>query len=228
VRVQRSFAFIDLSGFTAYTARQGDERAVSLLSAFRTIVRDVCSRRGVRVAKWLGDGAMLVSVEPTPLLATLLEVQRSMSSSHSELLVRSGATDGEVILHEGDDYIGGAVNVAARLCDAAPGGKVYVTISLARHRPPWASVSEVFQLEVKGFTELMEVVSLDLADLGEGASSCPVCRVPLTLEVADSTTLDPAGSTLLFCSDSCRETWERRPRLAPEQQGSLRTPLMGW
>jgi len=228
VRVHRSFAFIDLSGFTSFTARQGDERAVGLLSAFRTVVRDVCSRRGVRVAKWLGDGAMLVSVEPTPLLATLLEIERSMGTSHAELLVRCGATDGEVILHEGDDYIGGAVNVAARLCDVAPGGTVYVTVALAEHRPRWASISEVMDLEIKGFTESMEVVSLGFAALSDSTTSCPVCRIPLNNEVADSATLDPAGVTILFCSDSCRETWERRPRLAPEQQGSLRTPLMGW
>jgi len=228
VRVQRSFAFIDLSGFTAYTARQGDEMAVSLLSTFRTIVRDVCSRRGVRIAKWLGDGAMLVSVERTPLLAALLEVERSMDSSRSELLVRSGASDGEVILHEGDDYIGSPVNVAARLCDLASGGEVFVTTELAGHRPRWASVRRVMNLEVKGFTESLEVVSLGFTSLEDTTSSCPVCRIPLNGEVADSTTLDAAGATILFCSDSCRETWERRPRLAPEQQGSLRTPLMGW
>lgn len=119
MRVHRSFAFIDLSGFTAYTARQGDERSVSLLSSFRTVVRDICSRRGVRVAKWLGDGAMFVSVEPTPLLATLLEVERSMRTSHSELQVRCGATDGDVILHEGDDYIGSSVNIR-RACAIWP------------------------------------------------------------------------------------------------------------
>jgi class 3 adenylate cyclase len=228
VRVHRSFAFIDLSGFTAYTARQGDERSVSLLSSFRTVVRDICSRRGVRVAKWLGDGAMFVSVEPTPLLATLLEVERSMRTSHSELQVRCGATDGDVILHEGDDYIGSSVNIAARLCDLAPGGEVYVSVELAKHRPLWSAASEVMKLEIKGFSEALEVVSLGFADLGNTTASCPVCRIPLNREVADSIALDPAGVTVLFCSDSCRETWERRPRLAPEQQGSLRTPLMGW
>ena len=228
MRVQRSFAFIDLSGFTAYTARQGDELAVSLLSQFRTIVRDICSRRGVRIAKWLGDGAMLVGVDPTPLLATLLEVERAMDISHSELQVRCGATDGEVILHEGDDYIGGAVNVAARLCDLAGDGEVFVTTELAAFRPRWAEVKSVTNLAVKGFTEEIEVVSLVISNPTEGATGCPVCRIPLTGETADSTTLDPAGAMVLFCSDSCRETWERRPRLAPEQQGSLRTPLMGW
>ena len=227
MRTHRYFAFIDLSGFTAYTSHQGDERAVGLLSTFRTVVRDICSRRGVRIAKWLGDGAMLVAVEPTPLLATLLEIERSLGASGAELQVRGGASDGDVILHEGDDYIGGAVNIAARLCDLAGGSEVFVTTQLAEFRPPWATVERTVVLDVKGFTEPIEVASLGFAELDD-SSACPVCRIPLNPEVADSSTLDPAGAPVLFCSDSCRDTWDRRPRLAPEQQGSLRTPLMGW
>ena len=66
VRVHRSFAFIDVSGFTTLTELEGDERAVDVLTAFRALLRDICSRRGVRIAKWLGDGAMLVCVETRP------------------------------------------------------------------------------------------------------------------------------------------------------------------
>ena len=79
MRVHRSFAFVDLSGFTALTEVEGDERAVAILSAFRSMVRDICSRRGVRIAKWLGDGAMLVGVDTTPLVAATLEMQLASS-----------------------------------------------------------------------------------------------------------------------------------------------------
>jgi class 3 adenylate cyclase len=74
VRVHRSFAFVDILGFTALTEHEGDERAVEVLAAFRRLLRDICGRRGVRIAKWLGDGAMLVGVETQPLLATILEL----------------------------------------------------------------------------------------------------------------------------------------------------------
>jgi len=63
VRVHRSFAFVDVSGFTALTEHEGDEHAVEVLSAFRALLRDNCSWRGVRIAKWLGDGVMLVCVD---------------------------------------------------------------------------------------------------------------------------------------------------------------------
>ena len=56
MRVERSFAFIDLCGFTAFTDRQPDERVVLVLAQLRTALRETAARRGVRVVKWLGVG----------------------------------------------------------------------------------------------------------------------------------------------------------------------------
>src|ERR1700691_2341283 len=75
MRVRRTFAFLDLSGFTALTESEGDERAVAVLGGFRAALRDICSRRAVRIAKWLGDGGMLVSVDTMPLVAATLEMK---------------------------------------------------------------------------------------------------------------------------------------------------------
>jgi len=124
VRVERSFAFVDVSGFTAMTEVEGDEHAVDVLTAFRSLLRDVCSRRGVRIAKWLGDGAMLVCVNTRPLLEAILELHHvvdEISGPIAAVSIRSGITSGQVILMEGDDYVGHCVNVAARLCDLARG-----------------------------------------------------------------------------------------------------------
>ena len=60
MRVARTFAFVDLSGFTQFTDLHGDDEAVAVLSQFRAALRATASDIGVRVAKWLGDGAMLV------------------------------------------------------------------------------------------------------------------------------------------------------------------------
>ena len=111
MRVHRSFAFVDVSGFTAMTEMEGDERAVDVLTAFRSLLRDICSRRGVRIAKWLGDGVMLVCVDTRPLLETILElhyVVREVGAIET-VSIRSGVTRGDVILMEGDDYIGHCV-----------------------------------------------------------------------------------------------------------------------
>ncbi len=227
MRVHRSFAFIDLSGFTALTEVEGDERAVAILSTFRSTVRDICSRRGVRVAKWLGDGAMLVGVETTPLVAATLELQFASRRSANPIGVRCGLTADFVILHEGDDYIGHAVNVAARLCDLAPGGEVWAGPNVVEHLPPWGSVLSEGECAIRGLEHPMWVARLGLCTLEGPVSPDPVCGIPLTAAVADNVARDAMRNAVLFCSESCRDTWERRPRPVPEGQGSIRIPLIG-
>ena len=168
-----------------------------------------------------------MSVQPTPLLASLLDFELAISRSNLPLRVRCGADDGEVILHEGDDYIGSAVNTAARLCDLAPGGTVLVSQHLAQGRPEWASITGAREEELKGFDDPIAVAELTLAMLKGSTSACPVCGVPLNLAVAESTDSLADGTVALFCSEGCRETWDKRPRSITEFQGSLRSPLMG-
>jgi adenylate cyclase len=227
VRVQRNFGFVDLSGFTALTETEGDERAVSVLSSFRTVVRDICSRRGVRVAKWLGDGAMLVTVEATPLLAATLEMLRAVEKARMPVPLRCGASAGEVILLEGDDYIGHAINVAARLCDMAPGGVVYAAPTIVESLPKWGCVLSTEDTAIRGLERPLPVSRIGLRPLDPPTSPDPVCGIPLTRLVAEESTYDSFGQEVWFCSDSCRDTWERRPQPAAEGQGSLRTPLIG-
>ena len=227
MRVYRYFGFVDLSGFTALTQREGDERAVGVLSTFRAVARDICSRRGVRIAKWLGDGAMLVTVEGPQLLAAMLEMQHVMEPMEIPTPLRCGVASGEVILLEGDDYIGNAVNLAARLCDVAPGHVVLATSSVLGDLPKWGTVLSTEQVSLRGLEQPLTVATLGLRALTPPTAPDPVCGIPLTREVAEGTGTDALGRELWFCSESCRDTWERRPRATAEGQGSLRTPLIG-
>lgn len=118
-RVRRTFGFIDLCGFTAFSNTRGDDDAVAQLAAFRAIVRAVGSASGVRIAKWLGDGAMLVGLEPAATLSAVLEVGRRMRSEGVALPLHAGVSQGQVILFEGDDHVGQTVNLAARLAELA-------------------------------------------------------------------------------------------------------------
>ena len=75
MRVDRWFAFVDLSGFTSFGDKFGDDESVRVLTVFRGAVRQVATDFGVRIAKWLGDGCMLVSVEPGQLVASVCELE---------------------------------------------------------------------------------------------------------------------------------------------------------
>jgi adenylate cyclase len=223
VRVRRTFAFVDLSGFTALTEAEGDERAVSVLAVFRSTLRVICSRRAVRIAKWLGDGAMLVSVESKPLVAATLEMKFTADSWPEAVAVKCGITIGHVILLEGDDYIGHAVNVASRLCDMAVGHEVLALSDLVSELPAWGTAESDDEVNVRGLEQPVSVVRLGLHQPGPRAIPDPVCQIPLTEDTAFERRRDPNGATLLFCSDSCLETWVERPTaIAREEPGSVR------
>ncbi len=227
MRVHRCFAFVDVSGFTAMTEAEGDEQAVAVLSGFRTLVRDICSRRGVRIAKWLGDGAMFVGVESGPVLAAILEMQFAVSET-GLVKIRSGVTAGDVILYEGDDYIGHAVNVAARLCDLAQPGAIYAEPAVLAELPKWGTVVSEESLPVRGLEQPLQVAALGFRQLEGTVEPDPVCSIPLSREVAIVVSHDSLGRELWFCSESCAETWDRRPRPPTDELGSLRTPLIGY
>ncbi|HVC68816.1 MAG TPA: adenylate/guanylate cyclase domain-containing protein [Acidimicrobiales bacterium] len=227
MRVRRTFAFVDLSGFTALTESEGDERAVSVIAIFRSTLREICSRRAVRIAKWLGDGAMLVSVDSKPLLAAALELKFATQSAPEPIKVKCGISVGHVILLEGDDYIGHAVNVAARLCDLADGDQVLALSELVPELPAWASVESTEEVILRGLEQPLTVVHLCLDPPAQGAIPDPVCHIPLTDQTAYERRRDLNGATLLFCSDSCLETWLERPAaVVREEPGSIREVWM--
>lgn len=162
MRVSRSFAFVDLCGFTRFTDAHGDEESVTVLTRFRTCVREVASEYGVRVAKWLGDGAMFVSTEPWQLVATVVELEHRLQVASGALPIRAGMAGGDVILFEGDDYIGGPVNLAARLADAAEPNEMLASADLAECRPTWIEAQPVGTRSVPGFAQPVAVVRVSL------------------------------------------------------------------
>ena len=215
MRVHRSFAFVDVSGFTALTELEGDERAVDVLTAFRALLRDICSRRGVRIAKWLGDGVMLVCVTTRPLLETILElhyVVGEVSGPVETVSIRSGLTAGEVILMEGDDYVGHCVNVAARLCDLAAAGEALAAPSVMEDLPSWGVALAETQVDAaRGREAGAGLEHPHGRERDRTRSHDPICGLPLTHDTAEEIAHDVRGSVVLFCSPGCVDTWRRRP-----------------
>lgn len=214
MRVHRSFAFVDVSGFTALTESEGDERAVDVLTAFRALLRDICARRGVRIAKWLGDGVMLVCVTTRPLLETILELHYVVSvvaGPVETVSIRSGVTSGEVILMEGDDYIGHSVNVAARLCDHAPPGEALAAPSVMVDLPSWGIAVKETPVSLRGVGRPVAASSIAMAVGESDVHHDPICGLPLSHDTAEEVAHDVRGSVVLFCSAGCVDTWRRRP-----------------
>jgi class 3 adenylate cyclase len=161
MRVPRTFVFVDLSGFTNYTGVFGDDAAGRLLGAFRTIVRQVASERGVRIAKWLGDGCMVVAVDQPDAIAFALDLRERSADVCAPLTVRAGIASGYALLFEGDDYIGSAVNLASRLCDAADRSQVLIPAMGVERLPEGVVATPDGTRQLSGFPGDVEVLDLD-------------------------------------------------------------------
>lgn len=126
--------FVDLSGFTRLTERQGDEVAASMSLRLGDLARDVVSAGGGIVVKLLGDGVLLRYPDATSAVEGVLSLidrlpAAGLPGGHA------GVHAGPVVLRDGDVF-GRTVNLAARIADVAPDGEVYVTERVASALPP--------------------------------------------------------------------------------------------
>lgn len=160
MRVPRTFAFIDLSGFTNYTAAYGDDAAGRILSAFRSLVREIASERGVRIAKWLGDGCMMVSVDQQNAVIFALDLENRSAEVCAPLSLRVGLASGYALLFDGDDYIGSAVNMASRLCDLAAPFEVLMPTMQIERLPEGVIARPYGEVELRGFPGTIDLVEL--------------------------------------------------------------------
>jgi adenylate cyclase len=188
MRVERCFGFVDLCGFTSFTEHYGDEHTVVVLATFRTTLRGIAARRGVRLAKWLGDGAMLSAADAEAVVAMVMEVSSRTDPVAVPLPIRAGLAEGAVIMFEGDDYIGRPANVASRLCDAAAPGEVLCTREVASLAPRWVAIGEPSPYEAPGFDRPIDAFRLHTA-----ASSSPTSPgwPPVSARTAASTGFAP-------------------------------------
>ena len=160
LNVTRTFCFADLSGFTAFTREHGPHEAVTRLGEFRRITRNVAAKRGVRVAKWLGDGVMLVGTEAKPTIAAGAHLIHHFNRRSTD--VRVGIATGVALLFEGDDYIGEPVNLAAKLCAAAERGEM-LAVCDDIDLPDWVQADGDVSVRIKGIGSVGGVRRLSLA-----------------------------------------------------------------
>jgi class 3 adenylate cyclase len=128
--------FADLVGSTALASDQDPERTRLLLDRFYTGMAAEIRRVGGTLEKFAGDAVLAVFGAPTAyedhaergLHAALLMQRRLRELFGERLALRIGVNTGEVVLgqaHEGSSFVSGdAVNVAARLEQAAAPGEI--------------------------------------------------------------------------------------------------------
>jgi adenylate cyclase len=120
-----AIVFVDLSGFTRLTREQGDESAVAAASSLQNHADATATRRGGRLVKLLGDGAMLRLTDAIVGVDAALDLVETMSGEGA-LSSHAGVHIGPVIERDLDVF-GQTVNLASRIADAAGPGEVFVS-----------------------------------------------------------------------------------------------------
>src|SRR4051812_29486864 len=124
----RTFLIADVRGYTRFTQARGDEAAAELAARFAAIVQDVVEPRDGNLLELRGDEALVVFTSPRQAVRCGLELQarfveETLTDPRLPLGVGIGIDSGEAIPVRGG-YRGAALNLAARLCSAAPAGQV--------------------------------------------------------------------------------------------------------
>ena len=119
-----TLVFTDIEGSTAMSGRLGDAAWSAMLQDhFDEIERITTDHDGV-VIKTLGDGAMAAFRSARAAVDASIALQQA--TEESDFRVRIGIHTGDAI-DVGGDYVGLAVNKAARVASAADGGEILLS-----------------------------------------------------------------------------------------------------
>jgi class 3 adenylate cyclase len=128
----RTILFTDVCGSVEHTTRLGDDAHVALLREHNRIVRDLLGRHDGREVKHTGDGIMASFSSVANAVLFAIEVQRALHArnrdAEPQLHVSIGLNAGEPVTDDNEDLFGAAVQLAARLCDAAKPGQILASL----------------------------------------------------------------------------------------------------
>jgi class 3 adenylate cyclase len=158
--------FTDIEGSTEMIERLGDGDASVLVKEHNDLVREQVAQCGGYEVKFRGDGFMLAFTSAAKGVRCAIGIQEAMkefAERHPEapIGVSIGINSGEAV-PDGDDFLGTAVNIAARLADSAAGGEVLVT-SVVRDLVASSGEFKFLpeqQLSLKGISEPQRVCNV--------------------------------------------------------------------
>src|SRR5437870_3183598 len=179
--------FSDIRGFTEHTEEFGDDEASRIVREQGTIVRSRIKAFGGAVVKTQGDGFMVAFPTARGAILCAIVIQRAVAAANRNqggpgIAIGIGINTGEPIRQEDGDYIGGTVNLAARICAAAGPSQIlvaestrYVAGRIELRRSDGGAVEYVDRgfHELKGFPEAKRLfeVTWHPAAFGEPTAS---------------------------------------------------------
>jgi adenylate cyclase len=150
-------AFVDLTGFTRLTEERGDETAAAIGLRLGDIAGEAIASHGGRVVKLLGDGVLLRFDNAVAAIAGTLDLLAALPLAGLPT-GHAGIAAGSLIVRD-NDVFGRTVNLAARIADVTPDGRLYLAAEAVDALPDEVSVTAVDPADLQGIgrVELVEV-----------------------------------------------------------------------
>jgi adenylate cyclase len=209
IKIQATFGFIDLAGFTALTEEQGDEDAAALATRFTRLARG-CLGPGDRLVKSIGDAVLITAPDADRGVALVERVLTEAAADARFPSLRAGLHHGDAVERDGDVF-GAAVNLAARVAGEAHAGEVLGTELIANAaRTMGIAVADLGPVHLKNVSESIPLFSLALVLGATETPIDPVCQAAVDRRAAAGH-LRYAGGEYWFCSLTCAAAFASNP-----------------
>jgi class 3 adenylate cyclase len=176
--------FCDLRGFTAFSETAEPEEVMGVLKQYHEALGPLIHRHEGTLTRFIGDGLMVLFNDPMPCAdpaaraaRLAIEMRLAVAALAADWrkrghqigfgvgIAQGYATLGEIGFEGRMDYtaIGTAVNLAARLCDAARDGQVLINQLAATTIEPIIALEPLGEVTLKGLsrpTPVHQVVGL--------------------------------------------------------------------
>ncbi|MGB6424110.1 MAG: adenylate/guanylate cyclase domain-containing protein [Solirubrobacterales bacterium] len=209
-----TFLFADLAGFTALTEVHGDVDAAELVGDFVASARGLLGAHQSREVKTIGDALMVAGADAADAVRLGLRLAHEVGDCHGMPSVRVGMHTGSAVERDGD-FIGAAVNIAARVSSIAAGGQVVLSDATKQASSSMDDVA-LHALGTRTFKNVSEPIAVFEAVWQSEASGReqlpidPVCRMAVNPD-HEVGRLTHSGIEFHFCSLKCAGAFSAEP-----------------
>ena len=205
-----TFVFVDIAGFTALTEAHGDARAADLVDAFCRSVGELLVGRPIDHVKEVGDAVLLRADEAAVAIEVALAAVEGSNGRHGLPLVRAGLHTGTAV-PRGGDWVGAAVNLAARVTARALGGEILVTDdTLAAGAPPGLVFEDRGLQRFRHVAQPVRIYSAGRpGDRPPTLPIDPVCH--MAVDPARARRIADGEHLVHLCSKACEDRWRADP-----------------
>lgn len=203
-QLRLAIVFLDVSSYTPITEVMGDATAAKIVERFSVLVREALGRFDGRIVDRIGDAFLLVCPDARAAVGCALEIEMRTAAEPQFPAVRGAVHWGDVLYQEGG-YVGGSLNLAARVAAQAVPHQILATAAARNEVGSLAGVrfTPLGRRRLKGLAEEIELFEVCADDVRRRERARdPVCGMEMAPGQVAATLL-ANGQELAFCCEKC-------------------------